>query len=116
MTSVLTTMASLGLSAIFFSIGAASAWRQADEKAKLIEGAKKEGKLVWYTSTKRKNLLAIAVLFGLQSILTTPAIAQELKGVRFGYASLGFRQGHIWVAKDEGLFKKFGFLSIDREI
>ena len=34
--------------------------------------------------------------------------AQELKRVRFGYPSLGFRQGHIWVAKDEGLFKKYG--------
>ena len=36
------------------------------------------------------------------------AAAQELKKVRFGYPSLGFRQGHIWVAKDEGLFKKYG--------
>ena len=34
--------------------------------------------------------------------------AQESKKVRFGYPSLGFRQGHIWVAKDEGLFKKYG--------
>jgi len=34
--------------------------------------------------------------------------AQELKKVRFGYPSLSFRQGHIWVAKDEGLFKKYG--------
>ena len=29
----------------------AAAWGQADENAKLVEGAKKEGKLVWYTST-----------------------------------------------------------------
>jgi NitT/TauT family transport system substrate-binding protein len=36
------------------------------------------------------------------------AAAQELKKVRFGYPSLGFRQGHIWVAKDEGFFKKYG--------
>ena len=34
--------------------------------------------------------------------------AQELKKVRFGYPSLSFRQGHIWVAKDEGFFKKYG--------
>jgi len=34
--------------------------------------------------------------------------AQELKKIRIGYPSLGFRQGHIWVAKDEGLFKKYG--------
>ena len=32
--------------------------------------------------------------------------AQESKKVRFGYPSLGFRQGHIWVAKDEG--RSFG--------
>jgi ABC-type nitrate/sulfonate/bicarbonate transport system substrate-binding protein len=25
-----------------------------------------------------------------------------------GYPSLGFRQGHIWVAKDEGLFERYG--------
>jgi NitT/TauT family transport system substrate-binding protein len=36
------------------------------------------------------------------------AAAQEVKQVRFGYPSLGFRQGHIWVAKDEGLFAKYG--------
>jgi NitT/TauT family transport system substrate-binding protein len=40
------------------------------------------------------------------------AAAQELKRVRIGYPSLGFRQGHIWVAKDEGLFKKYG-LDVD---
>jgi NitT/TauT family transport system substrate-binding protein len=34
--------------------------------------------------------------------------AQELKRVRFGYPSLGFRQGHIWVAKEAGLFRKYG--------
>ncbi len=33
---------------------------------------------------------------------------QELKRVRFGYPSLGFRQGHIWVAKEAGLFRKYG--------
>src|SRR4026209_1518098 len=51
MGSVLTGLASLSLWAIFLSIGVTAAWGQADEKAKLVEGAKKEGKLVWYTST-----------------------------------------------------------------
>src|SRR5258705_9284812 len=46
--------------------------------------------------------------FLLANIFATPAVAQELQKVRFGYPSLGFRQGHIWVAKDEGLFKKYG--------
>src|SRR5437870_13681401 len=39
---------------------------------------------------------------------TVIAVAQELKQVRMGYPSLGFRQGHIWVAKDQGLFRKYG--------
>ena len=40
MTSVLTTMVSLGLWAISFSLGATAVGGQADEMAKLIEGAK----------------------------------------------------------------------------
>jgi ABC-type nitrate/sulfonate/bicarbonate transport system substrate-binding protein len=40
--------------------------------------------------------------------MSDAAAAQETKKVRVGYPSLGFRQGHIWVAKDEGLFKKYG--------
>ncbi|MCE3243129.1 MAG: hypothetical protein K0Q83_3636, partial [Deltaproteobacteria bacterium] len=40
-------------------------------------------------------------LFLLLSILSGDAAAQELKKVRLGYLSLGFRQGHIWVAKNE---------------
>jgi ABC-type glycerol-3-phosphate transport system substrate-binding protein len=51
MSSVLTTSVSLSLWIIIFAIGVGSAWGQADEKAKLVEGAKKEGKLIWYTST-----------------------------------------------------------------
>ena len=51
--------------------------------------------------------LAVFVL-SLQIILASSVVAQELKKVRFGYPSLGFRQGHIWVAKDEGFFKKYG--------
>ena len=53
------------------------------------------------------------VIFGcwlvlIASIFATVVAGQDLKRVRFGYPSLGFRQGHIWVAKDEGLFKKYG--------
>ena len=39
---------------------------------------------------------------------TAFVVAQELRQVRMGYPSLGFRQGHIWVAKEEGLFAKYG--------
>ncbi|HEY2922248.1 MAG TPA: ABC transporter substrate-binding protein [Candidatus Binatia bacterium] len=47
-------------------------------------------------------------VLSLQIILVNFAVAQDLKRVRFGYPSLGFRQGHIWVAKDAGLFRKYG--------
>ncbi len=40
--------------------------------------------------------------------LTTSAVAQELKKIRLGYPSLAFTQSHIWVAKEAGLFKKYG--------
>jgi NitT/TauT family transport system substrate-binding protein len=59
-------------------------------------------------SRGRRNLVAIVGVFGLQIILGSFVVAQELKRVRFGYPSLGFRQGHIWVAKDAGLFRKYG--------
>src|SRR5215470_14540311 len=45
--------------------------------------------------------------FVLLLILANSSGSQELKKIRIGYPSLGFRQGHIWVAKDEGLFKKY---------
>lgn len=50
------------------------------------------------------------VLFAFFILLPSafPTAAQELRKVRIGYPSLGFRQGHIWVAKDEGLFRKYG--------
>ena len=54
----------------------------------------------------RQFAIALAIVIYLASVGVS--IAQDLKKVRFGYPSLGFRQGHIWVAKDEGLFKKYG--------
>lgn len=51
---------------------------------------------------------AFGFVFGVLLIFATSAVAQELKKIRLGYPSLGFRQGHIWVAKDEGFFKKYG--------
>ena len=55
-----------------------------------------------------KKLFIVALILGLQLSMAAAVVAQELKKVRFGYPSLGFRQGHIWVAKDEGFFKKYG--------
>ena len=46
-----------------------------------------------------KNLIAVVKIFLLLLILSNHAAAQEAKKVRLGYPSLGFRQGHIWVAK-----------------
>ena len=55
-----------------------------------------------------RNAIYLIQVFLLLSNLSDAAAAQETKKVRVGYPSLGFRQGHIWVAKDEGLFKKYG--------
>ena len=54
----------------------------------------------------RPSVSALAI--GFCMVWSGVVVAQELKKVRFGYPSLGFRQGHIWVAKDEGYFKKYG--------
>ena len=36
------------------------------------------------------------------------ASAQNLKQIRIGYPSLSFRQSNVWVAKEMGLFNKYG--------
>ena len=41
----------LSVAAMLYLSPAPFAWGQSDERAKLVEGAKKEGKLLWYTST-----------------------------------------------------------------
>jgi NitT/TauT family transport system substrate-binding protein len=38
--------------------------------------------------------------------------SQELKRISMGYPSLAFTQSHIWVAKEQGLFKRYG-LDVD---
>ena len=55
-----------------------------------------------------KNLLTICLLIS----LCANDAAQELKKISLGYPSLAFTQSHIWVAKEEGLFKKYG-LDVD---
>jgi NitT/TauT family transport system substrate-binding protein len=42
----------------------------------------------------------------------TATSAQELKKITMGYPSLAFTQSHIWVAKEQGLFRKYG-LDVD---
>src|SRR4030095_16722581 len=38
----------------------------------------------------------------------TAAGAQALKKIRIGYPSLSFRQSNVWVAREVGLFTKYG--------
>lgn len=53
-----------------------------------------------------KKTLWLCIILVLAQV--TPGLTQELKRVRMGYPSLGFRQGHIWVGKEEGLFRRYG--------
>src|SRR5215813_7919781 len=42
------------------------------------------------------------------AIASGPASGQTLKKIRIGYPSLSFRQSNVWVAKEMGLFNKYG--------
>ena len=57
-------------------------------------------------STKFNRVLGFSVILLLSA--SGPMEAQSLKQIRIGYPSLSFRQSHIWIAKEEGLFKKHG--------
>jgi ABC-type nitrate/sulfonate/bicarbonate transport system substrate-binding protein len=50
-------------------------------------------------------LIGTVLLIGLGSSV---ASAQTLKKIRIGYPSLSFRQSNVWVAKEMGLFNKYG--------
>jgi NitT/TauT family transport system substrate-binding protein len=52
---------------------------------------------------KAYALFVLLVLF-----CSTAAQAQSLKRIRIGYPSLSFRQSNVWVAKEMGLFGKYG--------
>jgi NitT/TauT family transport system substrate-binding protein len=51
-------------------------------------------------------LLVLYVLFS--STDFTLVHAQGLKKIKIGYPSLSFRQSNVWVAKEQGLFNKYG--------
>lgn len=53
----------------------------------------------------RKMLLTGVLILGLAPSMAT---AQSLKKIRIGYPSLSFRQSNVWVAKEMGLFNKYG--------
>src|SRR3990167_4407899 len=50
------------------------------------------------------------VVFFVFLLFPTSAIleGQELKKIKIGYPAISYNQIHIWVAKDAGLFKRYG--------
>ena len=56
-----------------------------------------------------KLVATLSIVSALIGALTTgPAGAQTLKKIRIGYPSLSFRQSNVWVAKETGIFNKYG--------
>jgi NitT/TauT family transport system substrate-binding protein len=56
-----------------------------------------------------KFVASLSIVSALIGALTTgPAGAQTLKKIRIGYPSLSFRQSNVWVAKETGIFNKYG--------
>ena len=53
-------------------------------------------------------LRALSIFLLILLIPVASAVAQEPRKIRLGYPSLAFTQSHIWVAREEGLFKKYG--------
>jgi len=53
------------------------------------------------------SALAVAMI----ALCAGQVVAQDLKKVRFGYPSLGFRQGHIWSQKTRGFSKNTALTS-----
>jgi NitT/TauT family transport system substrate-binding protein len=51
-------------------------------------------------------LFILFVLF--QTLALPTAHAQSLKKIKIGYPSLSFRQSNVWVAREMGLFNKYG--------
>ncbi len=55
-----------------------------------------------------KRLLTFSALVMLIHLWISTAQAQTLKRIRIGYPSISFRQSNVWVAKERGLFNKYG--------
>jgi NitT/TauT family transport system substrate-binding protein len=53
-----------------------------------------------------KKVYVVFVLLAL--LCSSSAQAQTLKRIRIGYPSLSFRQSNVWVAREMGLFTKYG--------
>src|SRR5258706_2117378 len=60
------------------------------------------------TRTIRPAAAAALLLFLVPLIILGTAGAQAPTKIRIGYPSISSRQGQLWIAKDEGLFRKYG--------
>jgi NitT/TauT family transport system substrate-binding protein len=60
------------------------------------------------TPPSRLAVKKIWVLSILCILFSTVAGAQPLKRIKIGYPSLSFRQSNVWVAREMGLFNKYG--------
>src|SRR4029079_14698932 len=58
-------------------------------------------------------MIKIAALLLSALFCFSSAGAQEAKKIKIGYPAISYNQIHIWVAKDAGLFRKYG---LDAEI
>ncbi|MGN6735223.1 MAG: ABC transporter substrate-binding protein, partial [Candidatus Binatia bacterium] len=56
--------------------------------------------------------LGLIMILSVMLLVAATAPAQQLKKITMGYPSLAFTQSHVWVAKEEGLFRKYG-LDVD---
>ena len=54
---------------------------------------------------KRALVLSVLLVLSLSSL---SADAQPLKRIKIGYPSLSFRQSNVWVARETGIFNKYG--------
>src|SRR5512141_863502 len=59
-----------------------------------------------YASMKR--LLTFFALVIFTPLWIPAAHGQNLKRIRIGYPSISFRQSNVWVAREQGLFNKYG--------
>ncbi len=56
----------------------------------------------------RRQSLRMLLSLCLGLLLAAAVDGQELKPIKIGYPAISYNQTHIWVAKEAGLFKKYG--------
>jgi ABC-type nitrate/sulfonate/bicarbonate transport system substrate-binding protein len=60
------------------------------------------------SNMKRATIILIITTALFPLYLTGVVHSQSLKKIRIGYPSFSFRQSNVWVAKEQGLFNKYG--------